>query len=203
MPSGARSTPESLMILVRHGPTAWSRSGRHTGRSDIPLEDDGQALAVAVGRAVVQLRRPVVAVLTSPLVRATETCRLAGFGAQAQVTTDLVEWDYGDYDGLTTAEIRRIRPGWNLWRDGVPGGESLDEVGRRADRVIARARAVAGTTVCFGHGHILRVVGARWVGLPPVGGRMLALSPAQICQLGWEREDPVIWSWNERNRPPK
>ena len=202
MPSGERSTPQSHMVLVRHGPTEWSRTGRHTGHSDIPLEDDGRVLAVAVGRAIAQLGLPIAAVLTSPLVRATETCRLAGFAQAAVVTDDLAEWDYGDYDGLTTAEIRRARPGWSLWRDGVPGGETLDEVGRRADRVIAGARAVAGTTVCFAHGHILRVLGARWVGLPPAGGALLGLSPAQLCQLGWERDEPVIWSWNERNRPP-
>jgi probable phosphoglycerate mutase len=200
MPTGDESMPESQMLLIRHGPTEWSRTGRHTGLTDVPLAEEGRDHAVAVGRAIVGLDLPIVAVLSSPLVRAWETCGLAGFGDEAVVTDDLREWDYGAYDGLTTPEIRRTRPGWTLWRDGVPGGETLEEVGRRADRVIASARARVGTTLCFAHGHILRVLGARWVGLGPEWGQMLGLSPAQLCQLGWEREQPVIWSWNERRR---
>ena len=137
-------------------------------------------------------------VLTSPLSRASETCRLAGYGDQAVVTDDLSEWDYGQFEGRTTDEIRGEVPAWTLWTDAVPGGETATDVGRRADRVIGRARSAEGDVLCFAHGHFLRVLAARWVGLPPVGGRCFALSTGSLGVLGWEREAPVIERWNER-----
>ena len=180
-------------VLVRHGATEWSAAGRHTGRTDIPLSADGEAAARALrGRLPA---RPD-AVLVSPRRRAVETCRLAGLGDFAQVDDDLQEWDYGDYEGLTTPEIRATRPDWNLWRDGCPGGETAAEVAARADRVVARLVAAGGVAVVFAHGHLLRVLGARWAGLPPERGAVLALDPATISTLGWEREQRVIRRWN-------
>ncbi len=184
------------MWLVRHGTTEWSRDGRHTGRTDVPLLPEGQAQAEAVGeRLAAGVPHPAL-VLTSPLARAAATCRLAGLGDRAEPCEDLLEWDYGDYEGRTTAEIRAERPGWTLWTDGVPGGESAADVGRRADEVIRRARAVDGDVVCFSHGHLLRVLAARWVGLPPVGGRLLGLAVGSLSVLGWEREVPVVARWS-------
>jgi broad specificity phosphatase PhoE len=188
-------TPVNLW-LVRHGETEWSKSGRHTGWTDVPLLTEGRAQALSDGE---WLRRAVPApalVLTSPLSRAAETCRLAGFGEGAERCDDLKEWDYGEYDGLTTDEIRAGRPGWSIWADGVVGGESAADVGRRADRVIERALGAGGDVVLFSHGHLLRVLAARWVGLPPVGGRVLALGAGGVCELGWERETRVISCWN-------
>jgi broad specificity phosphatase PhoE len=183
------------MVLVRHGATEWSQTGQHTGRTDIPLLDEGWRQAKEAGEI---LRAHGFAsfglVLSSPLLRAAETCGLAGF--EAEIDTDLLEWDYGDYEGLTSAEIREQRPGWNLWQDGVPGGERVTDVGRRADRVIERARAVEGDTLCVAHGHLLRVLAARWLGLPPVAGRLLLLRAGAICVLGWEWEWPAIEVWN-------
>ncbi len=179
--------------LVRHGQTAWSESGRHTGRTDIELTPAGRAQAEALAPVLGAHR--FAAVYSSPLVRALESCRLAGFTDPA-VTDDLVEWDYGDYEGRTTAEIRAERPGWNLFADGVPGGETAAEVGRRADRFIAGARAAGGDVLAVAHGHLLRVLAARWLGLPPAGGRLLALGPASVSVLGWEREVPVVTRWN-------
>ncbi len=135
--------------------------------------------------------------LTSPLSRAAESCRLAGLGDEAEVRDELLEWDYGDYEGLTTAEIRERRPGWYLWRDGCPNGETAAQVGARVDRVIAELRDLDGDAVLFAHGHLLRAFGARWVELPPTDGGRLALSTAAFCVLGWEREVPVIWVWND------
>jgi probable phosphoglycerate mutase len=160
------------------------------------LEPEGRAEAEAV--ATLLAGQEFALVLTSPLKRAVETCRLAGFGTRSQVTDDLLEWDYGDYEGRTSADIREERPGWTIWRDGVPGGESASEVGRRADRVVERARSAGGDTVCFAHSHLLRVLAARWVGLPPAAGRMLVLEAGSVSVLGWERETPVIVSWNEQ-----
>ena len=181
------------LVIVRHADTAWTVSGQHTGRSDIPLNEEGRAKALG-------LREPLsewtfVAVWSSPLSRALETARLAGF-APAQ-RAQLLEWDYGDYDGRTTLEIRDERPGWTLWADGVPKGELAASVGRRADRVIERAREGTGDTLCFAHGHLLRVLASRWVGLPPMGGRLIVLDAAAVGELGWEREVPVIARWNE------
>lgn len=186
------------VIVVRHGETEWSRSGRHTGRTDVPLEPSGIEQATAVGRCLAELRPTLV--LSSPLARALHTCRLAGFGERVEITDDLLEWDYGEYEGRTTDEIRRERPGWTLWADGVPAGESAADVGRRVDRVIARARSVEGDTLCMAHGHVLRVLAARWVGLPPVGGRLWVLGAGSLGVLGWERETPVTSRWNVR--PP-
>jgi len=182
--------------LVRHGETEWSQAGRHTGRTDVPLLPAGRAQAEALGASLhTQVPDPAL-VLTSPLERASETCRLAGFHERAERCEDLVEWDYGDYEGLTTEEIRAASPRWSLWTDGVPGGESAAEVGRRADRVIERVAGANGDVVLFGHGHALRVLAARWVGLPPAGGRLLGLSTGSVSVLARERETPVVLRWN-------
>jgi len=185
------------VVLVRHGETAWSLSGQHTGNTDIPLTEEGERQAERLGTLLGSWHFALV--LTSPLARAAETCRLAGAGAGAgaEVTDDLREWDYGGYEGRRTADIREERPGWDLWSDGVPAGETVEDVGRRADRVIERARGAAGDVALFAHGHMLRVLGARWVGLPSVDGRLLALTTASVSVLGWERETAVIERWNE------
>jgi broad specificity phosphatase PhoE len=182
--------------LVRHGATEWSEAGRHTGRTDVPLLPAGCAVAEAVGAWLARRVPSPALVLTSPLARAADTCLLAGFGAQAARCDDLVEWDYGEYEGRTTEEIRTERPGWTLWADGVPGGESAAEVGRRADRVIAAALGADGDVLLFAHGHLLRVLAARWVGLPPAGGRIFLLRTGAVSALGWERETPVVSRWN-------
>ena len=182
------------LLVVRHGATEWSEEGRHTGRTDVALVEEGRDQARRLGEALESEAFGLV--LTSPFRRAFETCALAGFGDRAEVTEDLVEWDYGTYEGQTSAEIREDRPGWTLWADGVPGGETAAEVGRRADRVIERARAEPTDTLCFAHGHVLRVLASRWVGLPPVGGRLLAFDAGRVGVLGWEREVPVIERWN-------
>ncbi len=186
--------PRHRCLLLRHGETAWSRSRRHTGRTDVPLTDAGRDQALAVkGRIDVS---SVAAVLTSPLVRARDTAELAGLGAAAEVEPDLAEWDYGAYEGRTTAEIRTERTGWELFADGVPGGETLAQVAARAERVIVRVRQVDGDVVCVGHAHLFRVLAACWVGLDPVWGKSLALDPASLSVLGWEREHPVVEAWN-------
>ena len=186
---------EAQVVLVRHGQTEWSVSGQHTGTTDIPLTDEGRRQAEALGARLSGWT--FSRVLTSPLARAADTCELAGFGARAEVTDDLREWDYGDYEGLRTADIRKDRPGWWLWRDGVPGGETVDEVGRRADRVVDAARAAEGDVALFAHGHVLRVLASRWIGLPPDHGRLFALATASVSVLGWEREAAVVERWNE------
>jgi broad specificity phosphatase PhoE len=184
------------MVLIRHGQTEWSKEGRHTGRTDVPLLTEGCRQAEEAGRLLRSHGFDSFAqVLTSPLRRASETCTLAGFPGETDL--DLVEWDYGDYEGLTSEEIRSRRPGWTLWNDGVPGGERASEVARRADRVIERALQRDGDTLCVAHGHILRVLAARWLGLPPAAGRLFALYPGHLCILGWEREAPVLALWNE------
>ncbi len=182
--------------LVRHAETEWSESGRHTGRTDIPLLASARAAAAALGEFLRRVAPEPTLVLTSPLSRAAETCGLAGLGTRAETCDDLVEWDYGEYEGLTTEEIRSERPGWTLWRDGVPGGETAADVGRRADRVIERSRATEGDVLLFSHGHLLRVLAARWVGLPPIGGRLLGLRAGALSALGWERETPVVLRWD-------
>jgi probable phosphoglycerate mutase len=185
---------ERQLWLARHGETEWSSLGRHTGRTDIPLTDMGRAQAIRLGD---QLRgRTFALVLTSPLQRAAETARLAGFG-DAVAEPDLLEWDYGDFEGRTTREIRETDPEWTIWRGPWPGAETLDEVAERADRVIARVRAVDGDVLAFAHGHLLRVLAARWLGLAPAAGGMFALSTATLSLLGWERGAPVIERWNE------
>ncbi len=181
--------------LIRHGETEWAATGRHTGRTDIPLTDGGRRQAAALGRHLGG--RPFALVLTSPLGRARETCGLAGYGNVAETTDDLLEWDYGDYEGRTSIEIRREVPGWTVFKDGVPHGESASDVGRRADNVIKRAATAGGDVALFAHGHLLRVLGARWLGLPPEGGRLLALGTAAVSVLRYERETRVLIVWNQ------
>ena len=184
----------SHIWLIRHGETAWSLSGAHTGISDIPLTPNGELQALAIRE---RLRgRPFDLVLTSPLQRALETCRLAGYSESARVDPDLVEWNYGAYEGMSTLEIRKERPQWNLWRDGVPKGETVQQVGARAERVIERAAAAGGEVALFAHGHLLRILAACWLGLPADCGRLFSLSTATVSQLGHERETRVISSWN-------
>jgi probable phosphoglycerate mutase len=183
------------IVLVRHGETEWSRAGKHTGRTDIGLTEVGRRQAQVVG-AELQKRR-FAAVWTSPLSRAADTCRLAGFGDVAVSRDELMEWDYGEYEGRTTAEIRRERPGWTLWRDGVLRGETIEEVGARVDRVLAEAESVDGDVILFAHGHVLRVLAARWLDLEPESGRLFALDPATLSVLGYERETRVVRLWNE------
>ena len=181
------------VVLIRHGETAWSRDRRHTGRTDIPLTPLGEEQARSLTQ---RLRgREFVNVLASPLSRATATAKLAGLGG-VEVTSDLLEWDYGDYEGRTTAAIREDRPGWDLFTDGVPDGESLSQVAVRVDRVIARIRAGSGDVACVAHAHLLRVLAVRWVRTAPEAARYLVLGPASISELGWEREQPVIEHWN-------
>jgi broad specificity phosphatase PhoE len=183
------------VVLVRHGETEWSRAGRHTGRTDVPLTEQGRRQAEAVGAALGD--RDFALVLTSPLDRALETCRLAGFGDRAQPRDELMEWDYGAYEGRTTSEIREERPGWTLWRDGVREGETIEQVGRRVDRVLEQIRSLEGDALLFAHGHVLRVLTARWLELEPDAGRLFALDPATLNTLGHERETPVIQLWNQ------
>ena len=182
------------LVLARHGETEWSRTGRHTGRTDVPLTDVGrrQASLLAVSLAGRHFER----VLSSPLSRALETCRLAGFGDAAETRDELLEWNYGKYDGLTTLEIRSERPGWSLWRDGCPGGETATDVGERADRLLEELREIPGDVALFAHGHVLRVLAARWIGLPAPAGALLALATATVSTLGWERETAVVRLWN-------
>ena len=182
------------MFAIRHGETAWSLSGQHTGRTDIPLTDNGRRLA--------ERMRPILAseafalVLCSPMQRARETCELAGFGDKAVIDPDLVEWNYGEYEGLTPKQIQEMAPGWLIFRDGCPGGETPEHVGARVDRVIARSRAVEGDTALFAHGHVLRVFVARWIGLPPGGGQHFLLSTGTLGVLGYYREIPAVRIWN-------
>ena len=180
--------------LIRHGETEWSLSGAHTGRTDIPLTANGRRIAESLGLRLAGQRFAMV--LTSPLERARETCRLAGFGALAYVDPDLREWDYGEYEGRTTPEIRRENPQWNLWVDGVPRGETLEQVADRAQAVIARVEDVQGDVALFSHGHLLRILTAVWLGLDPQAARLFALGTASVSRLGYERETRVIRSWN-------
>jgi broad specificity phosphatase PhoE len=187
-------TGDQRVVLVRHGETEWSRDGRHTGRSEVPLTARGREQARAAGRALEG--REFALILVSPLGRARETLDLAGLRGPEEICDDLREWDYGEDEGRTTPEIRAERPGWSLWRDGVVGGETLEEVGRRADRVIARLRAVDGDVAVVAHGHILRVLAARWIDLHPSAGDRLVLTTATISVLGYEHEIPAIALWN-------
>jgi broad specificity phosphatase PhoE len=182
------------VVLVRHGETEWSRDLKHTGWTDEPLTERGRDQAERVGAAL--HGRSFALVLTSPLQRATETCRLAGFGDVAQPRDDLREWNYGDYEGRKTDDIRKEAPGWTIWTGGVPNGETVEQVGARADRVVEEARAQEGDVLLFGHGHLLRILAARWLGLEPRAGRLFALDPATLSALGYERETSVIREWN-------
>jgi broad specificity phosphatase PhoE len=183
------------IVLVRHGETEWSRAGKHTGRTEVELTEAGRKQAQIVGAAL--RNRHFAAVWTSPLSRAAETCRLAGFGDVAVPRHELMEWDYGEYEGRTTTEIRRERPGWTLWRDGVPVGETAAQVGARVDRLVADSESAGGDVLLFAHGHVLRVLAARWLGLEPGAGRLFALDPATLSVLGYERETRIIRLWNQ------
>jgi probable phosphoglycerate mutase len=182
------------VFVIRHGETAWSLSGQHTGVTDIPLTDKGRRLAEEL--------RPMLAkdafelVLVSPMQRARETCMLAGLGDNAVVDSDLKEWNYGDYEGLTPEQIHKVTPGWMIFRDGCPGGETPEQVSMRVDRVIARTRIINGDVALFAHGHVLRVLAARWIGLPAEGGQHFLLDPGTLCVLGNYFNVPAVRIWN-------
>jgi broad specificity phosphatase PhoE len=182
------------VILVRHGETEWSRDGRHTGRTDVPLTDEGRRQAERLRDALSEWS--FTRVLASPLSRALDTCRLAGFGDRAELSDGLLEWHYGEYEGLTTPQIREMRVDWNLWRDGCPGGETAADVGARMDPLVRELKASEGPVAVFAHGHVLRVFAASWVELPPEAAARLWLATATISALGFERETPAIRRWN-------
>ena len=186
-----------VIYLARHGETAWSLSGQHTGLTDLPLTERGECNARRLGERLKGLE--FARVFTSPLQRASRTCELAGFGPRAEIDRDLVEWSYGDYEGLRTADIHARRPDWELFRDGFPGGESLDQIGARADRVVNRVRSVDGAVLIFSSAHFLRVLAARWLGLNPEVARYFLLSTASLSTLTYEHNasEPVIGLWND------
>ena len=191
------SNPLPFTYLARHGETAWTISRQHTGTTDLPLTAQGEREALGLGKRLEGLA--FAAVLTSPLQRAVRTCELAGFGSMAKVEPDLIEWNYGAYEGRTSADIHRERPDWQLFRDGCPGGESPDQMGARADRVIRRVRSIEGNTLLFSSGHVLRVFAARWLGLEAGAGRYFLLGTASLSVVGYEhdRSEPAIRLWNE------
>jgi len=186
-----------FVYLARHGETAWSLSGQHTGLTDLPLTDRGERNS----RRLVERLKGLSfnKVFTSPLQRAMKTCELAGFGPRAEIDRDLLEWNYGEYEGRRTEEIHAERPDWQVFRDGCPGGESPDQVGARADRVVKRAREIAGNVLIFSSGHFLRVLAARWLGLEPAAGKYFLLSTASVSALSYEHNlsQPVIQLWND------
>lgn len=186
--------PKQDLWLVRHGETEWSRTGQHTGSADIALTAVGEEQARALQAALAG--NTFAQVWVSPLRRARQTCELAGFSTLAVVKPDLQEWNYGRYEGMTTAQIRGQKPGWSIWGEGPEGGESIEEVGARAERVVEEASAVEGTLVLFAHGHILRILTAVWLGLPPEDGRLFALSTGTVSVLGYEHGTRVIRNWN-------
>jgi broad specificity phosphatase PhoE len=192
--SAPRAHAQAQAVLVRHAETEWTLSGQHTGTTDIPLTEHGREAARALATPVAAWR--FERVLVSPLRRALETCELCGLAERAERTELLTEWDYGEYEGLTSAEIERLRPGWSLWRDGCPGGEQPADVGARADRVIELLAGGPGPVAAFSHGHFLRVLGARWIGLEPAGGGRLGLSPGSLSLLGREHEARILAAWN-------
>jgi broad specificity phosphatase PhoE len=187
-------TPDVAVVLVRHGETEWSSSGRHTSFTDVQLTDRGREQARTLATRLAGIDMALV--LTSPRRRARETCELAGLGDRAEVTDELAEWDYGEYEGRTTADIREIVPEWTIFSHGALRGETSEEVTERADRVLARAEAAGGVAVLFSHGHFLRALGARWIGLSASGGALLGLDTATLCLLGCEREQRVLRVWN-------
>jgi probable phosphoglycerate mutase len=191
-PADPPSDPQGRLVLVRHGETEWSRSGRHTGRTDVPLTPEGERDARALARSLGDLG-PVL-VLASPLQRARRTAELAGLSPE--LDDDLLEWDYGEYEGRTTEDIRADRPGWTLWADGVVGGETAEEVAARTARVIGRTGAAGGDTLLFAHGHVLRILTATYLELPPAAGARFALGTAEIGVLGWEHEYHTLRAWN-------
>ena len=182
------------IYLVRHGETEWSRAGKHTGVTDVELTERGRETARSLKSVLA--RESFVSVLSSPLQRARETCRLAGLQESAAVETDLMEWNYGVYDGLTTKEIQSLRPGWSVFHHGCPGGETPEQIAARADRVVAKVRASSGNVALFAHGHILRVFAARWINLPPSFGEHLLLDTATVCVLGYYYDTPALKIWN-------
>ncbi len=184
----------SELVLVRHGETEWASNGRHTGRTDVELTAAGRTQADQIAAKLGG--RSFTRVWTSPLSRARETCERAKLSTASQTYDDLMEWDYGDYEGITTAEVRIDLPGWSVWTHPILGGESVDDVGRRADQAIARALRVDGDVCIFAHGHFLRIFAARWLGLPSEDGRLLALDTATVSTLGFERETQVVRGWN-------
>lgn len=188
------------ILLARHGQTAWSLLGKHTGRTDVPLLEEGRQGAKRLGERLagepwVSLRG--LEVRTSPLVRASESCDLAGFGVRAEPWDTLMEWDYGDYEGMTPAEIQAVRPGWLIWRDGVPGGESVADVSARADEVVAWARSAERDVLVFAHGHVLRTLAARWLGFEASFGARIRLDPTSLSVLGWAYGAPALERWND------
>ncbi|MEE4542136.1 histidine phosphatase family protein [Streptomyces sp. V4-01] len=186
--------------LVRHGQTEWSRLGRHTGRTDIPLTEEGRRTALLLGDRLAAAPwngLPDVEIRTSPLLRAADTAQLAGFGPRAKEWDALLEWDYGDYEGLTPAQLQERAPGFHIWRDGVPGGEPLAEVAARADEVVGWARSAERDVLVFAHGHFLRTLGARWLGLDPAFAAALRLDPASLSVLGWAYGQPAVERWND------
>jgi probable phosphoglycerate mutase len=188
------------LLLVRHGQTEWSRLGRHTGRTDIPLTGEGRRTALLLGERLAAAPwngLPDVEVRTSPLLRAAATAQLAGFGPRAKEWDALLEWDYGDYEGLTPAQLQERSPGFFIWQDGVPGGEPLAAVAERADEVVAWARSAERDVLVFAHGHFLRTLGARWLGLDPAFAAALRLDPASLSVLGWAYGQPAIERWND------
>lgn len=191
------SEPLPVVYLARHGETAWSLSGQHTGLTDLPLTERGESNARQLGMRLKGLT--FAQVFASPLQRARRTCELAGFGSVVQIDGDLVEWNYGQYEGSRTAEIQQKRPGWQLFRDGCPGGEHAAHVGTRVDRVISRVRSAPGNVLIFSSGHVLRVLAARWLGLEPQAGRSFILSTASLSLLGYEHDlsEPVLRLWND------
>jgi broad specificity phosphatase PhoE len=191
---GGKSEPTQRIFIVRHGETAWSKIGRHTGRSDVPLDAKGEEEARGLVATLAGLS--VAAVFVSPLQRARQTCALAGYDDAAVVDPDLVEWDYGAYEGLTSEEIQVERPGWTLFQDGVMGGETIDQVAVRVARVIARCRVVDGDVLLFAHGHLLRILTARWLGFPAVAAQHLQLATASPSTLGYEHDWTTLLSWN-------
>ena len=183
-----------MIYLIRHGATEWSAVRRHTGRTDIPLTDVGRVQAARLAPILRDLHPDRV--LTSPLLRASETCELAGFGDRAEPDDRLLEWDYGAAEGRTTADIRVEEPGWSVWTHTTEGAETLDAVGERVDSLLAELAAPGAVTMIFAHAHLLRILGARWCGLPAIAGQNLVLDPASVSLLGWERETPCIERWN-------
>jgi broad specificity phosphatase PhoE len=193
-PDGSRSGGDVPEVwLVRHGETEWSRDHRHTSVTDLPLTEVGVRVAAELGARLAGMRFDLV--LTSPRLRARHTAELAGF-PEAHVEGDLVEWAYGDYEGVTTQEIRETVPDWTVWTHPTPGGETADQVSARLDRVVGKTRAHGGRVLLFGHGHALRALAARWIGQPVDEGRFLRLDTATVSVLGYERETPVILCWN-------
>jgi broad specificity phosphatase PhoE len=182
------------LFAIRHGETAWSLTGQHTGTTDIPLTESGRQLAERM--QPVLARFPFELVLCSPMLRARETCELTGFGDKAAIEPDLVEWNYGEYEGLTPQQIHEVAPGWMIFRDGCSAGETPEQVGARVDRVIARSRTVDGNVALFAHGHILRVLAARWIGLPAGDGQHFLLNTGTLGVLGYYRDVPAVRIWN-------